>query len=348
MYRMCGKRAYPPPPPIVSARAVPAPLPPTPICVQWRRRTGDPNTTTTPADSYPPSFIREQDTRDKHPQPPLPFAHKGSGGTRCSMGQDMDTRHGMAWGKARATPLPPSQPGTARNASGDATAPLPVCARGDENGRASTPLAPRRRLHVGSARMGGTLQPGAAPPSPRVGVRGQRANRNAQKRRPSPRARIGDHAEAPPSPRHTSPEAPPYALQGCTGRVVHDRAARPGAPPSFAHRGDTHTRAALVCKAETGTAGQGQDPTPPFAQERGSRTGRVRANPERCPLSLLHRSDARTGGVGLGRGVCNRVRTRERGVGCAPPLRRPLRGTEGRGARTQAAACGGLYGMECK
>ncbi|KAH9010859.1 hypothetical protein EDB84DRAFT_1570110 [Lactarius hengduanensis] len=114
----------------------------------------------------------EEDTRDKHPQPPLLFARKGSRGTRCGTGQDTDTRRGTAWGKARATPLPPSQPGTVRNASGDATAPLPVCARGDENGRASTPLAPRRRLHVGSARMGGALQPGAAPPSPRVGARG--------------------------------------------------------------------------------------------------------------------------------------------------------------------------------
>ncbi|KAH8986423.1 hypothetical protein EDB86DRAFT_3082891 [Lactarius hatsudake] len=95
------------------------------------RRTGDSNTTPAPADSragaaqeegarppfarnggatgIPPSFIREQDTREKPPQPPLPFAHKGSTGTRCGMGQD--TRRGTAWGKARATPLPSSHRG---------------------------------------------------------------------------------------------------------------------------------------------------------------------------------------------------------------------------------------------
>ncbi|KAH9028254.1 hypothetical protein EDB84DRAFT_1439651 [Lactarius hengduanensis] len=146
---------------------------------------------------------------------------------------------------------------------------------------------------------GGALQPGAAPPSPRVGAQGQRANQNAQKPRPSPRARIGDHAEAPPSPCHASPEAPLYALQGRTGRVVHDR---------------------VACElgAETGTAGRGQDPTPPFAREQGSCMGRVHANPERPPLSLLHRSDARTDGVGLGRGVRNRVCTRKREWGAHP------------------------------
>ncbi|KAH9012252.1 hypothetical protein EDB85DRAFT_2159196 [Lactarius pseudohatsudake] len=142
---MRGKRAYqrlPHLPPIVSARAVPAPSP-TPICAQWRRRTGtsplsapvpvhaEQETQTPPsplltrerglrkkkghappfarnggATGIPPSLIREQDTRDKPPQPPLPFARKGSAGTRCGMGQD--TRRGTAWGKARATPLPPS------------------------------------------------------------------------------------------------------------------------------------------------------------------------------------------------------------------------------------------------
>ncbi|KAH8983086.1 hypothetical protein EDB86DRAFT_3085619 [Lactarius hatsudake] len=57
----------------------------------------------------PPSFIREQDTREKPPQPPLPFARKGSAGTRCGTGQD--TRRGTAWGRARATPLPSSHRG---------------------------------------------------------------------------------------------------------------------------------------------------------------------------------------------------------------------------------------------
>ncbi|KAH9012641.1 hypothetical protein EDB85DRAFT_2296635 [Lactarius pseudohatsudake] len=261
------------------------------------RRTGDPNTTLAPADSRagaaqeegarpphsramgarqvsPPSLIREQDTRDKPPQPPLPFARKGSARNEVRHGTGHATRDGVGEG-TRNTPSPLS-PGTAcATPEGTRRPPSRFARRGDtqtrgargnENGRASTPLAPRRRLHAGSARMGGALQPGAAPPSPRVGARGQRANRNAQKRRPSPgtplpagscaRARTGDHAEAPPLPPPREPGSPPVCTPGvqragwCTTGRRANREARPGGPPSFAHRSDTHTRAALVCKAE--------------------------------------------------------------------------------------------------
>ncbi|KAH9039642.1 hypothetical protein EDB85DRAFT_1929186 [Lactarius pseudohatsudake] len=163
------------------------------------------------------------------------------------------------------------------------------------------------------------------------------------------RARIGDPAEAPPLPplREPGSPPPPHALQGrtggwCTTGRRANREARPGAPSSFAHRSDTHTRAALVCKAETGTAGRRQVPTPPFARERGSCTGRVRANPERRPLSLLHRSDARTDGVGLGGGV-RKGCARASGEWGAHPFRADLCAEQRAGARGHKRRHAGGY-----
>ncbi|KAH9012551.1 hypothetical protein EDB85DRAFT_2222804 [Lactarius pseudohatsudake] len=176
------------------------------------------------ATGIPPIVHMRTGHTGQAPQPPLPFARKGSAGTRCGTGQD-----GMGEG-TRNAPSPPLTWDRARNARGDATASLPVCAQRQHANEGRTGRRERARLHTlsaappfacGQRANGGARPPGAAPPSPRVGARGQHANRNAQKR-----------------------QDPPFV------------------------------------------------PTPLFAWERGSRTGRVRANPERRPLSLLHRSDA--------------------------------------------------------
>ncbi|KAH9034602.1 hypothetical protein EDB85DRAFT_2144254 [Lactarius pseudohatsudake] len=168
---MRGKRAYQRLPPPSShrfrVRSPPLPLPPfarnggagqetqTPPSPLLTRKRGlrkkkghaPPFACNGGATGIPPSLIREQDTRDKPPQPPLPFARKGSAGTRCGMGQD--TRRGTAWGKARTTPLPPSHRG-------------PRAQR--QRGRDSLPPglraeATRKRGARGATRMG-------APPHP--------------------------------------------------------------------------------------------------------------------------------------------------------------------------------------
>ncbi|KAH9024178.1 hypothetical protein EDB84DRAFT_1564499 [Lactarius hengduanensis] len=133
---------------------------------------------------------REQDVRDKPPQPPLPFARKGRAGTRCGTGQD--TRRGTAWGKARATPLPPSHRGPHTQRQWGRDGPPPGLRAGRRE---------RARLHTLSA----------APPF----ACGQRANgggaRSNLERRPfSPGWRAGatrepERAQAAPLPWNPSP-----------------------------------------------------------------------------------------------------------------------------------------------
>ncbi|KAH9012253.1 hypothetical protein EDB85DRAFT_2039104, partial [Lactarius pseudohatsudake] len=193
---------------------------------------------------------------------------------------------------------------------------------------------------------GGALQPGAAPPSPWVGARGQRANRNAQKRRPSPgtplpagscaRARTGDHAEAPPLPPPREPGSPPYALQGCNGPG--------GAQPGGVQIG----RRAPVARPplHTGTTRIHVPPLCAKRKERGSRTGRVRANPERCPShSCTGATRERTGSDW--EGVCATGCARASGEWGAHPLRIDFCAEQRAGARGHKRRhAGGLYGME--
>ncbi|KAH9015794.1 hypothetical protein EDB85DRAFT_2280185 [Lactarius pseudohatsudake] len=270
---------------------------------------------------------------------------------------------GRRGGRHAQRPFPPLTGDRARNASGDATAPLPVCARGDENGRASTPLAPRRRLHAGSARMGGgarsnlerrPLLPGLA--------RGGNARTGTRKSGAPPleplpagscaRARIGDHAEAPPLPPLREPGSPPpVCTPGAHGRVVHDRAAceSGGAPrcPVLLCTQERHAYTRRPCvQSGNGDCRPGTRPHASIRAGTGEPHGKGAREPGAAP-PLTPAQERRANGRGrIGRGCAQRVRTRERGVGCAPLSRRPLRGTEGRGARTQTAACGGLYGSD--
>ncbi|KAH9034110.1 hypothetical protein EDB85DRAFT_2289215 [Lactarius pseudohatsudake] len=301
---------------------------PPPPCPRLRAKEADrrPNTAppSAPVDSRtgacrkqrpPPASLvhaRTIRTRDKPPPPPLPFARKGGETQERGAARDRARDAGRRGGTRAHRPFPPLTGDRARNARGGAAAPLPWFvrrgdtqtrgARGDESGCAPHTLSAPPPF----ARTGGALQPGAAPPSPRVGARGQRAEavppplciRHKGKRTggalgprappfPGSRARANANgrrrgnlpspagsratANANGQPRGSAPiprvRAPgrnatrgaplPCMCPGnararwrVTGRRA-DREARPGAPAlRFAHKGGTHTRAALVRKAE--------------------------------------------------------------------------------------------------
>ncbi|KAH9034601.1 hypothetical protein EDB85DRAFT_1946880, partial [Lactarius pseudohatsudake] len=150
------------------------------------------------------------------------------------------------------------------------------------------------------------------------------------------RVQTGDHAEAPPLPPPREPGSPPVCTPGvqragwCTTGRHANREARPGGPPSFAHRSDTHTRAALVCKAE-GT---------------GEPHGKGTRKPERRPShSCTGATRERTGSDW--EGVCATGCARASGEWGAHPLRVNLCAEQRAGARGHKRRhAGGLYGME--
>ncbi|KAH9033928.1 hypothetical protein EDB85DRAFT_2289278 [Lactarius pseudohatsudake] len=135
-------------------------------------------------DRYPPPaslvHARTIRTRDKPPPPPLPFARKGGEAQERGAARDRTRDAGRRGGTRAHRPFPPLTGDRARNARGGAAAPLPWFARradtqtrgarGDESGCAPHTLSAPPPF----ARTGGALQPGAAPPSPRVGARGER------------------------------------------------------------------------------------------------------------------------------------------------------------------------------
>ncbi|KAH9036798.1 hypothetical protein EDB85DRAFT_2273581 [Lactarius pseudohatsudake] len=237
-----------------------------------------------------------------------------------------------------------------------------VCAQGKSRNkvRHGTGHATRDGVGEGTRRAtrmarewgGGTLQPGAVPPSPRVGARGQRMNRNTQKRRPSPGTPSLQVTtqKRPPSPRYASPEAPRMQSRGARAGGARPGGVRIGrrtpVPRLPLHTGATCIHAPPLCAKRKRGLPAG-DKTPRLHSHRNGEPHRKGAREPGVAPPLTPAQERRANGRGrIGRGCAQRVCTHERGVGCAPLSRRPLRGTEGQGVRTQTAACGGLYRVE--
>ncbi|KAH9018104.1 hypothetical protein EDB85DRAFT_2294633 [Lactarius pseudohatsudake] len=296
-----------PPAPVCAQRrrgnGTPPPFVPVPVHVEQETRTPP-----------PPPLIRERGAAQevtRHPRlrttgtrrpPSAPFVHARTGHANagqapataaaapvCAQGGvgHRNKVHGTgrtAWDKVRAPPppLPPLAGDRARNARGGAAAP-PVCAqrphanegfaRGDENGRAPHTPAPRPRLRARTPReRGRALQVGVRP---RVRAHRQRANRNAQKRRPfhdtgasEPRARALEPNANGRTPGSAPPPFPRFARQGKTRAGDHAEApplspagsrARAEAPPSsvYALRG----RAGRVVRDRAAQMGGGAPPS---------------------------------------------------------------------------------------
>ncbi|KAH9160743.1 hypothetical protein EDB89DRAFT_2248760 [Lactarius sanguifluus] len=214
---------------------------------------------------------------------PAPVCTQGRGGAGMKCGTGQDTRRGTAQGKARATPLPPSYRG-----------PRALCQRQRDG---PSPLASTQRQHANKGRTGGRewahpphplrpaaicMRAGRAPtwssaPSPRVGVREQRPNRNVQ--------------SGPPLGGVLSPSAvPPPLPRFAPGKNAHGR--RRGTPLSrrFARKGERERPRRSdppfpgFAPGRNGQTRMGGSVEPPCLSRRFARTGeRERAATQKRP-----------------------------------------------------------------
>ncbi|KAH9013045.1 hypothetical protein EDB84DRAFT_1641180 [Lactarius hengduanensis] len=168
--RRTGTRTPPPPPPLLPRERG--------LCRKARppfaRAMGARQVIPPPASLVHARTIR---TRDKPPPPPLPFARKGGEAQERGAARDRTRDAGRRGGTRAHRPFP-LLPGTARATPEAARRPPspglraePIRKRGARAGTRAG--APPHTLSAPPpfARTGGALQPGAAPPSPRVGAR---------------------------------------------------------------------------------------------------------------------------------------------------------------------------------